>query len=127
MKEKDLATKYLESDIKMVDEFSTAMKDFNNAIDSCIKTSDWLIRGIPKWKLLKEKEFARLCAHLKLSFINSHFTEKEWAKMLGIKKRTVHKLLHDPVPEMDIDTYFKLKYYFRNSINDKKETKNENS
>lgn len=130
MKEKDFATKYLESDIKMVEEFSTAMKDLNNTIDSCIKTTDWLIRGIPKWKLLKEKEIARFCNYFKISFAKSKFTEKEWAKMLDIKKRTVHKLLHDPVPEMNIETYFKLRYYFRFHewfYNKRKEDKNENS
>ena len=131
MEEKELIIeKYLESDIKMVEEFSMAVNDLDNAVKSCTKTTDWLIRGIPKWKLIKEKELARLCNYLKISFAKSKFTEKDWSHMLGIKKRTVHKLLHDPVPKMDIETYFKLRYYFRFHEwfynNKRKESKNEN-
>ena len=95
------------------------IKDLNDAIKSCTETTDWLIRSIPGWERLKLKEFARLCGYFKLSFAKSKFTEKEWSKMLGIKKRTIHKLLHDPVPKMNIETYFKLRYFYK-----KKENKN---
>lgn len=124
---KDLGNSMKDLNDAMKD-LDNSMKDLNNAMNKCAKTTDWLIRGIPKWKLLKEKEIARLCNYLKISFAKSKFTEKDWAQMLGIKKRTVHKLLHDPVLEMDIDTYFKLRYYFRFHewfYNRRKEDKNE--
>lgn len=88
------------------------MKDLVNSIESLTETTDWLIKSIPGWEQLMLKEFTRLCGYFKLNFAKSKFTEKDWSHMLGIKKRTIHKLLHDPVPEMNIETYFKLRYYF---------------
>ena len=77
-------------------------------MDKDIKTTDWLIKSIPEWRQLELKSVAALLVRLKLNYLESQISEKDYAKGLNISRKTLHKLLHDPVPNINIDTFFKL-------------------
>lgn len=59
--------------------------------DKNIKTTDWLIKGIPKFKLMTMKILALLSATIEIEQSNRKMNNKEFAKYMGISKHTLSK------------------------------------